>query len=161
MKKFLAKYIPLAIKIILTIIVFLILFWGSESLFYKFFPDGIWGYEEGELVDYVFTYAFFLSIVLLVFFIGGYWYFKFKYDRYHKIILNMERYCNILKKIQKLENNEDELDWDQQTDVNEMQWLIEDLIIYYSDKDDINMRAGELLSRVKRKDRKWFYTIRW
>ena len=134
-------YILKAIIILLFIFSFYSFQRGSLSILDNFS-------DWGNTVDLSFVFSFLAVFVLYI----GYKSLKFSSYQYPQIILNMEYYLRILDMIkQKKDNNEfDELD----KDIVEVEWLIEDIILFYSDNKRRSypghLLAKELLHRVKR-----------
>lgn len=150
-------YIPKAIIIFLFIFSFYSLCRGSESIL-----NNILDWEKACAIAG--GYSFLAVFVLYV----GYKSLKFSSHKYPLIILNMEYYLGILDIIkQKKDNNNDndddefdELEKDNddvlEKEIVEVKWLIEDIILFYSDKKrrrsyDEHILAKKLLHRVRRR----------
>ena len=134
-------YILKAIIILLFIFSFYSSYRGALSIF-----NNILDWELSQKFS-----ALYSTLAVFVLYIG-YKSLKFSSYQYPKIILNMEYYLGILDIIkQKKDNNEfDELE----KDIVEVEWLIEDIILFYSDNKRRSypghLLAKELLHRVKR-----------
>ena len=145
-------YIPKAIIILLFIFSLFSLVIGSESILNNILD---WGKARGIAGFYSFLAVFVLY--------NGYKSLKLSFHKYPLIILNMEYYLGVLDIIkQKKENYNDNDNDDSEFDglegeIVEVKWLIEDLILFYSDKKrkrsyDEHILAKKLLHRVRREN---------
>ena len=154
--------IPKAIIIFLFIFSFYSLYRGSESIL-----NNILDWEKAGAIAGAYS---FLAVCVLY---AGYKSLKFSSYKYPLIILNMEYYLGILDIIKQKKDNYndndddefDELEKDNDDDYDdvlekeivEVKWLIEDIILFYSDKKrrrsyDEHILAKKLLHRVRRRN---------
>lgn len=142
--KTIKTYILKAIIILLFIFSFYSLQKGSLSIL-----DSVLDWEN----TFQISVAFSLLVVAVLYM--GYKSFKFSFYQYPQIILNMEYYLGILDIIkQKIDNNE--FDVSEEHDMVDVEWLIEDIILFYSDNKRRyypgHLLAKEILHRVRRGD---------
>lgn len=141
-------YILKAIIILLFIFSFYSFQRGSLSILDNFS-------DWGNTVHLSFVFS---SLAVFVLY-GGYKSFKFSFYKYPHIILNMEYYLGVLDII-KQKNDNNEFD-DLKGEIVDVQWLIEDIIIFYSDKKrksyNGHMLAKELLHKVRRKNNTFMF----
>lgn len=141
-------YILKAIIILLFIFSFYSVQRGSSSIL-----NNILGWEIAQGFSVLYS-----ALVVFVLYVG-YKSLKFSSYKYPQIILNMEYYFGILDIIkQKKDNNEfDELE----KEIMEVEWLIEDIILFYSDNKRRgclgHLLAKELLHRVKRRNNTFMF----
>ncbi len=136
-------YILKAIIILLFIFSFYSLQKGSLSIL-----DSVLDWEN----TFEISGAFSLLAVFVIYM--GYKSFKFSFYQYPQIILNMEYYLGVLDII-KQKNDNNEFD-DLKGEIVDVEWLIEDIILFYSDNKRRyypgHLLAKEILHRVRRGD---------
>lgn len=173
MKEKIYKYLRYLLIIILFIFLFFGMMTGFEIILEKIFPPDTFGSynSDGGYVSLAFGLSLFLTLILISLIIQGYLYFKFKHIKYHEILLNFEKYFRVLDKIEKYKNSdefsEDSEDFfERQKALDDIENLLEDLIIYYSNSDvqsfrpNLSFEVEELLKRVKRKNKNYLRFIR-
>lgn len=139
-------YIPKAIIILLFIFSFYSLQSGSLSIL-----NNILDWEKALGLSGLYS---FLAVFVLY---AGYKSLKFSSYKYPLIILNMEYYLGVLDIIkQKKDKDDDEFD-ELEKEIVEVEWLIEDIILFYSDKKrrrsyHEHILAKKLLHKVRRRN---------